>query len=263
MADTESRIGVKKKRGKGQADEARMPFTAHLEELRSRLIKSVLAVIAAFAVCFAFSETLFALLTAPLLRFQTPGLALIGTGVAEAFLTKMKVGFIAAIIVAFPVILWQGWQFIAPGLYEHEKYYARFFVVCGTLFFLLGAWFCYAAIFQVGYSFFLRRYEALGVRPAIRISEYLSFAAKLLLAFGIAFELPVAAYFLARVGLIDHRFLIRQFRYAILLILVVAAVLTPPDIFSQVLLAIPLTVLYGISIGAAYLGRQKPVNSQS
>lgn len=234
-----------------------MPFTAHLGELRSRLIKTLLAVMVAFLGCFAIVETLFSILTAPLLRIQAPGLTLIGTGVAEAFFTKIKVAFIASLFLSLPVILWQSWQFIAPGLYEREKRYARNFVFFGTLFFLLGAWFCYEAIFQVGYNFFLKRYQAIDVRPAIRIGEYLSFSSKLLLAFGITFELPVLAYFLTRIGLIDHRFLIRHFRYAILFIFLLAAILTPPDIVSQVLLAVPLIVLYGISIAVAYLARQK------
>ena len=234
-----------------------MPFTAHLGELRSRLIKSLLAVIVAFLACFAFAETIFAILTTPLLQIQTPGLTLIGTGVAEAFFTKIKVAFIASLFLSFPVILWQSWQFIAPGLYEHERRYTLRFVFFGTLFFLLGAWFCYEAVFNSGYRFLLKRYQAIEVRPAIRIGEYLSFSSKLLLAFGITFELPVLAYFLARIGLIDHRFLMRHFRYAILFIFLLAAILTPPDIVSQLLLAFPLTLLYGVSIAVAYVARQK------
>lgn len=238
-------------------EDVRMPFTAHLEELRSRLIKSGLALIGAFALSFVYAEPIFSLLTSPLLEAQTPGLALIGTGVTDAFFTKIKVAFIAAIIVASPVLLWQTWQFIAPGLYPHEIRYARYFVFFGTFFFLLGAWFCYEVVFRFGYAFFLRRYEAMGIRPAIRISEYLSFSARLLLAFGAAFEMPVAAYFLGRIGLVDHGLLLRQFRYALVLIFILAAILTPPDIVSQILLAVPLTALYGLSILAAYLGRRR------
>lgn len=234
-----------------------MPFTSHLEELRSRLIKTFLAITAAFSLSYTFAEEIFSFLTAPLLRIQAPGLTLIGTGVPEAFFTKIKVALIAALFLSFPVILWQAWQFVAPGLYEQEKRYARGFVLFGTLLFLLGAWFCYAVIFQVGYSFFIKRYQALGVRPAIRIGEYLSFSSQLLLAFGVTFELPVVAYFFTRIGLLDHRILIRQFRYAIIFIFIVAAVLTPPDIVSQILLALPLLLLYGVSIGVAYLARQK------
>lgn len=234
-----------------------MPLTGHLEELRSCLIKSFLAVTVAFLVCFGYVEAIFSFLTDPLLRLQTPGLMLIGTGVPEAFFTKLKVAFIAALFLSSPAILWQTWKFIAPGLYEHERHYARQFVLCGTLFFLLGAWFCYEVIFKAGFGFFLRRYQAIEIRPAIRIGEYLSFSSNLLLAFGIIFELPVLTYFLTRIGLINHRFLIRQFRYAILLIFLIAAILTPPDIVSQVLLALPLTLLYGVGIGVSYFARQK------
>ena len=234
-----------------------MPLTGHLQELRSCLVKSCAAVAVGFGVCYAYVENLFFYLTSPLLRIQSPGLTLIGTAVPEAFFTKMKVAFIAGLFIALPVILWQTWRFVAPGLYEHEKRHARNFVFFGTLFFLLGAWFCYEVIFQLGFGFLLRRYEAIQVRPAIRVGEYLSFASELLLAFGITFELPVVAYFLTRIGLIDHTFLIRQFRYAIILILLLAAILTPPDIISQILLALPLTLLYGVSIGVAYFARRK------
>ncbi len=234
-----------------------MPFTGHLEELRSCLIKSFLAVAASLLICFAFAEEILYFLTDPLLRMRTPGLILIGTGVPEAFFTKLKVAFIASLFMSSPVILRQAWKFIAPGLYEHERRYARHFVAFGTLFFLLGAWFCYEVIFKVGYGFFLRRYQAIEIRPAIRIGEYLSFSSNLLLVFGIIFELPVLTFFLTRIGLIDHRFLIRQFRYAFIFIFLLAAILTPPDIIAQILLAFPLVLLYGVSIGVAYLARQK------
>ena len=234
-----------------------MPFTGHLEELRSCLIISFVTVAITFFISFGFVEAIFSFLTAPLRSVRAPGLTLIGTGVSEAFFTKLKVAFIASFFLSSPVLLWQAWRFVAPGLYEHEKRYARRFVLFGTLFFLLGAWFCYEVIFKVGYGFLLRRYQAIDVRPAIRIGEYLSFSSNLLLAFGVIFELPVLAFFLTRIGLIDHRFLIRQFRYAILLIFLVAAILTPPEILSQILLALPLTLLYGVSILVSYLAGTK------
>lgn len=234
-----------------------MPFTAHLAELRSCLIKSFVAVGVGFLVCYAYAEAIFALLTAPLLRVKIANLTLIGTAVSEAFFTKMKVAFVAGVFLASPVLLQQAWRFVAPGLYEHEKRYARGFVLFGTLFFFLGAGFCYEVVFQMGYRFFLKRYEAIGVTPAIRIGEYLSFSAKLLLAFGATFELPVVVYFLTRVGLVNYRFLIREFRYAVVIILILAAILAPPDIVSHVLLSFPLFALYGVSIGVAYLFRKK------
>jgi len=211
----------------------------------------------AFLVTFAFAENIFAFLTAPLRALETTGLSLIGTGVPEAFFVKIKVAFVASLFLSLPVLLWQIWQFIAPGLYGYEVRYARGFVFFGTLFFLAGAWFCYEVIFDVGFAFLLKTFESLGIEPAIRIGEYLSFSTKLLLAFGVVFEMPVLAFFLARIGLIDHLFLIRQFRYAIIVIFALGAILTPPDVISQILLALPLTALYGLSIGVAYFARRR------
>src|SRR5436853_283731 len=175
-----------------------MPFTSHLEELRSRLIKSCTAVGIAFFGCFAVSEQIFAVLAAPLRRVEVRGLTLIGVSVTEAFFTKMKVSFVAAIIVALPVLLWQTWQFVAPGLYEHEKRYTRSFVFFGSLFFLLGATFCYEVFLQLGLEFLLRRYEAIQVHPLIQMGEYLSLVAGLVLAFGVMFPLPVFGYVFSR-----------------------------------------------------------------
>ena len=241
--------------GHGQLSDVQMPFTAHLAELRSRLIKSVFAVGIAFFACFTVVDEIFAVLAAPLRRLQIRGLMLIGTAVTEAFFTKMKVSFIAAVMLASPVLLWQAWQFIAPGLYEHEKRYSRSFVLFGSIFFIAGAAFCYAVVIQQGLQFLLQRYEAIDIQPLLQVGDYLSVVSRLVLAFGVMFELPVLAFFLARVGLIDHRFLIRHSRYAIVAIALFAAVLTPPDLISQVLLMVPLTLLYGISIAVAYVAR--------
>lgn len=235
-----------------------MPLTAHLEELRSRLIKSAAVIAAAFVVCYAMADPIISLLTLPLLRLQSPELTLIGTGVAEAFFAKLKVSLAGAIVLSLPAVLWQLWQFVAPGLYANEKRYAKGFVCFGTLCFVLGAWFCYAVIFDVGYAFFIDQYREFDIRPAIRISEYLSFSAKLMLAFGVVFELPVAGFFLARIGVLDHRLMIAHFRYALLLIFVLAAVLTPPDVISQILLALPLLGLYGVTIVIVYFVERKP-----
>ena len=241
--------------GNGQTADVQMPFTAHLAELRNRLIKCTLAVGVAFFACFAFVDDIFAILAAPLRRLPIRGLTLIGTAVTEAFFTKMKIAFIAAVIVASPVLLWQAWQFIAPGLYEHEKRYSRSFVCVGSLFFIGGAAFCYGIVIQYSLAFLLHRYEVIEVRPMLQIGDYLSLVSQVVLAFGVMFELPVLTFFLARVGLIDHRFLIRHSRYAIIAIALLAAVLTPPDLVSQVLLMVPLGLLYVVSIVIAYATR--------
>lgn len=241
--------------GNGQLSDVQMPFTAHLGELRSRLIKSVLALGIAFFACYSVVDEIFAVLSAPLRNLHIRGLMLIGTSVTEAFFTKLKVSFIAAVILASPVLLWQVWQFIAPGLYEHEKRYTRSFVFFGSFFFIGGAAFCYEIVIQHGLSFLLHRYEAIDIQPMLQVGDYLSVVSRLVLAFGVMFELPVLAFFLARVGLIDHRFLIRHSRYAVVAIALFAAVLTPPDLIAQVLLMVPLTLLYGLSIAVAYAAR--------
>ena len=249
------------KAGNGQSADVQMPFTSHLEELRSRLIKSVLAIAVAFLGCFAIVDEIFAVLAAPLRRLHISGLTLIGTAVTEAFFTKMKVAFAAAILVALPVLLWQAWQFVAPGLYEHEKRYTRSFVSFGSVFFIAGVVFCYEVVIELGLNFLLRRYEVIHVQPLIQIGDYLSLVSRLVLAFGVMFELPVLAFFFARVGLIDHRFLIRHIGYAVIAIALVAAILTPPDLIAQVLFMVPLSLLYVVSIGVAYMARKKSAAS--
>lgn len=241
--------------GTGQPADVQMPFTSHLGELRGRLVKSVLAVAVAFIGCFYFVDTIFALLAAPLRRLQVPGLTLIGTAVTEAFFTKMKIGLISAVVVSLPVLLWQGWQFVAPGLYEHEKRYTRSFVFAGSLFFCAGAAFCYLIVVEHGLSFLLHRYQVIGVTPMLQVGDYLSTMTRLVLVTGVLFELPVLAFFLARVGVIDHKFLIGHSRYALIAIALLSALLTPPDLISQILLMGPLLILYGLSIGVAYLAR--------
>lgn len=234
-----------------------MPFTSHLAELRSRLLKSVLAVAVAFFACFAFADDIFAVLTAPLRRLNIRGLQLIGTAVTEAFFTKMKVSFAAAVILSSPILLWQLWQFIAPGLYEHEKRYTRSFVSVGSIFFIAGSAFCYFIVIQQGLRFLLTRYEEIDIQPLLQIGDYLSLVSRLVLAFGTMFEMPVLAFFLARVGIIDHRLLIRHSRYALLAIALFAAVLTPPDLVAQIFMMVPLMLLYGLSIAVAYAARYR------
>lgn len=140
---------------------------------------------------------------------------------------------------------------------------AKPFVLFTTLFFLAGGYFCWAVVLKIGYAFFLSQYASIGVTPTLRISEYLNFSAKLLLAFAITFEMPVLAFFLTRLGIVDHRWMVRQSRYAILIIFIIAAALTPPDFISQFLLAIPLLLLYALSIGVSYLFRQQPQEIQT
>jgi sec-independent protein translocase protein TatC len=240
--------------------DVKMPLTAHLEELRWRLVKAFAATSIAFVGCYYFAEQLFAFLTRPLLTAQAGPVSLIGTGVVEAFFTKLKVSLIAAIFVSSPFLLYQLWAFVAPGLYEHEKRYVVPFVCFGTLFFVAGAGFCYELVFPVGFAFFIQEYKSIGVQASLRISEYLSFSARMLLAFGVTFEMPVVTFFLARMGVVTHRHLLSYLRYAIVIIFIVAAVLTPgPDVASQLLMAGPLLMLYALSIGVAYVFSITPI----
>ncbi len=240
--------------------DSELPLSGHLEELRSRLIRTTIAVAVGFAICYPQAGWLFDFLTAPLTNAAASrdgAIQLIGTGVAEAFFTRLKVSIIAALFIALPVILYQLWRFILPGLKPTEASYGRGFVLVGTLFFLSGAYFCYAVVLEVGFPFFLAEYDRIGIDPVIRISEYLSFTSRLLLAFGLTFEMPVATFFLARVGLLTHLTLIKYARHAILVVFVVAAILTPPDVVSQVLMAGPLMLLYLMSIAVAYVFQRR------
>ena len=233
--------------------DARMPLTAHLEELRWRIVRALFALGIAFGACYWFAEELFAFLLLPLAQLRPEQTPVIGTGVAEAFFTKLKVSFIASIFLASPVIFYQIWRFVAPGLYEHERRYVQPFVFFATGFFVCGAYFCYRLVFPTAFGFFLAEYGSISIEPLLKISEYLSFASRMLLAFGVVFELPVFTFFLARTGIVDHKMMIGTWRYAVVGIFIVAAVLTPgPDVASQLLMATPLLVLYVASIGVAY-----------
>jgi sec-independent protein translocase protein TatC len=235
-----------------------MTLTEHLEELRWCLLKSVLAIVIASCICYFFSDLVFGFVVAPLRRNLQPGQNLIGTGVTEAFFIEIKVALAAGTFFSCPVIFYQLWRFIAPGLSGRERRWVLPFVLCATLFFLGGAFFCYQIVLPVAFKYFVEQYETMGVSPAIRIGEYFTFFFRMVLAFGVTFELPVFTFFLVRLGIWDYRFMLRSFRYAILVIFILAAILTPtPDVINQCLLALPMLVLYVLSIGVAYVWRKQ------
>jgi len=245
-------------------DDLRMPLIEHLKELRGRLIRSVIAIGVGFMLAYFAADWLFAALTWPLraaAHGRNGNVLLIGTGVGEAFFTKIKVALIAGLFLASPAVFYEIWKFIAPGLYDTERRMAKPFVFFATLFFIAGGYFCWAVVFKIGYAFFLSQYASIGVTPTIRISEYLAFSAKLLIAFAITFEMPIFAFFLTRLGLIDHHMMIRYVRYAVLAIFILAVALTPPDMVSPFLLAIPLLLLYGLSVGVSYFFRARPAEA--
>ncbi len=228
-------------------DEKKLPLTAHLQELRKRLILSFIAIGAGFVLCYSLADSLFNILAAPLIKIMPTGGSLIFTTVAEAFFTYMKVAFIAGLILASPFVLYQIWAFVAPGLYQKEKRYVVPFVLGGSFFFALGILFGYFVAIPIGFKFLLG-YATDFIKPMPSMKEYLSFTIKFLLVFGLVFEFPVVLVLLARIGVIDAKMMARQRKYAILLIFIFAAVMTPPDLISQVLMALPLMGLYELSI---------------
>lgn len=242
----------------------KLPFTDHLGELRRRLIICFIAVAVGFLAAYGFAEEIFQILIRPLIQvlpFEDPSQrpSLIFTGIAEGFLTYLKVALLAGLFLAAPVIFYELWKFVAPGLYRHEKRYVFPFVLLSTIFFVGGALFGYFVVFPVGFQFFIGTFTTEFIKPLPSIKEYLSFSTKLLLAFGIVFELPLLIFFLSRIGVVDAAFLSRQRKYAILIIFIVAATITPPDIISQLMMAGPLIVLYEIGIIVARLFGKKTV----
>jgi len=219
----------------------------HLAELRKRLSISLVAIFVMFLVCFAFWQPILAWMISPLKAVLPEGSNVIFTGVQEPFFTAMKVAFFAGFILSLPVIFWQFWLFVAPGLYDNEKKLVIPFVSAATLMFLMGASFCYYVVVPLAFEFLVAFGSAL-FTALPSIGEYVGFFTKFLVGFGLSFEMPVIIFFFAKLGLVDDKGLKDFFRYAIVIIFVAAGILTPPDILSQFLMAGPLILLYGISI---------------
>jgi sec-independent protein translocase protein TatC len=238
-----------------ELEAGRMPLLDHLIELRNRLMWAAAAIIVAFLVCYQFKETIYRFLSHPLAQVfdGEAGRKMIATGLTEIFFTYVKVSFWAAVCLAFPVIAVQIWKFVAPGLYKNEK---RAFLpyICATpILFLMGASLAYFVVIPYAFKFFVS-FETPGAPGSLpieieaKVNEYLSLVMTLLLAFGVAFQLPVLLTLMARAGIITSQGLISKWRYAVVGMFGVAAVLTPPDVVSQTSLAIPLILLYVLSI---------------
>ncbi len=236
----------------------KMPFTEHLEELRHRLIVCFIAVGIGFVFCYFFAKQIFEILMRPLLQVLPPEESLIFTALPEAFFTYLKVSLLAGIGLASPVIIYQFWRFIAPGLYHRERRALLPIVLFSTFFFVGGALFGYFVVFPFGFKFFIG-FASDNIRAMPSIREYLKFAAKLLFAFGFIFELPLFTFFLARLGLVNAEMLRSKQKYSILVIFMLAAILTPPDIVTQVMMAGPLLLLYELSIWIAKIFGRKPI----
>jgi sec-independent protein translocase protein TatC len=236
----------------------KLPFTSHLEELRKRLIVCFVAVGVGFVASYGFKERLFGILVRPLRNVMGTGETLIYTGLPEAFFTYLKVSLLSGVMLAAPVLIYQFWMFVSPGLYRKERRILIPIVFLSSLFFVGGSLFGYFIVFPWGFKFFLG-FATEYIRPLPSMKEYLGFSAKLLLAFGLVFELPLVITFLARLGLVSVPFLKKNRKYALLLFFAGAAMLTPPDVVTQVMMALPLMLLYEISIlGARIFGREKP-----
>lgn len=246
-----------------------MPLLDHLIELRRRLLWSMAAFLVAFGVCYHFSGPIYFFLAQPLadiMRSRGEAPHLIYTALYEAFFTYIKVGFFGAAFISFPVMASQVWLFVAPGLYRSEKRALLPFLVATPVLFLLGAALAYYFVFPVAWRFFLSFETAggadgLAIELQAKVSEYLALVMKLIFAFGVAFELPVLLTLLAKVGIVTTQGLRRYRRYAYVGCFVVAAILTPPDVITQCGLAIPLILLYEISILSARMVEPKTVEA--
>ncbi|MBI5664462.1 MAG: twin-arginine translocase subunit TatC [Nitrospirae bacterium] len=248
------------------------PLTEHLGELRNRIVVSLVVVGVAFGICFNYSEYIFELLISPLhytLEFSIdnpylsfvpsnkPGINLVFLAPAEALWMHMKIAFISALVISSPLIFFEIWRFIAPGLLDKEKRYALPFIITTSFLFLIGALFCFIVVLPFAMNFLLN-YKTENLQPMISVEKYMDFCLKFILAFGAIFELPVILVFLTRMGIVTHEFLAKNRKYAVLIAFVVAAVLTPtPDAFNQTLMAVPIIILFEAGIWASRIFNKK------
>lgn len=235
----------------GQRESSDLPLLEHLEELRQRLIRVFASVLIFSIIAYIFSDTLVDYLVKPVgtVYFRDP------TG---AFLARIKVSLFVGVMISIPIILYHFWKFVVPGLYAHEARYLTPIIIFGTIFFFGGAAFCFFLVVPIAMEF-LKGFGTENLQAWIDIKEYFSFVIWMCLAFGAVFELPILSFFLGKIGIINSRLLAKGRRYAIVAILIVGTVLTPPDVFSQLMLAIPLYFLYEVSIVVVRMtGRREP-----
>jgi sec-independent protein translocase protein TatC len=251
--------------GKGKKSPDEMTFLEHLEDLRKRLFYSFVALFIGVVPGWIFAKQLYAILARPVTKYLPAGTKLAFTGLTGPFMVYMKVAFLASLFVMSPFVFLQLWYFIAPGLYQKEKQYVVPFVLMTTFFFALGAAFGYFVVFPWACRFFLTLGQ--DFQPVIRVDEYFGFSLKVLLGIALVFELPTLVFFLAKMGLITAKWMIRNFKYAVLAVFVIAAVITPtPDVITQSVVAVPMLALYALSILIALVvgrGREKARRGES
>jgi sec-independent protein translocase protein TatC len=244
------------------SEDHKMSLTEHLVELRKRLTRSLIALGIGFGICYYYKDLIFDIVTKPLTHALPKNSYLIYTGLTEAFFTYMKVAFFASLIITSPFILYQIWKFIAPGLLPKEKKYVVPFVISSTFLFISGVSFGYFVALPPAFEFFVS-FNNKYLQAMLSFKDYLSLFVTFLLGFGVSFELPIFIFFLTKLGIVNATMLSKQRRYAILVIFIVAAILTPsPDALSQILMAIPLMFLYEISIFVSKFAGKKENNSE-
>lgn len=238
-------------------EEARMSFWDHLEELRQRLLRCVIAITLGFGICIAFGERVFSLLASPITKLLPKDATLVFTGLPDPFFVYLKVAFISGIFVVLPYCLYQIWLFVVPGLLEKERKLAFPFVVVATILFYLGAAFAYFVVFPAAFKFFLG-YQTEELKPMISIRDYVSLSMLLMLAFGAVFETPIIVVFLGLLGVFDSKLLKRGRRYFVVIAFIIAAILTPtPDVVNQTIMAVPMIIFYEVGIQVLVLFEKK------
>src|SRR5262245_43757158 len=249
--------------GQPPADGLQETFISHLVELRTRLLRSIVAIVVVLFALFPWAKDIYAVLAAPLLRELPKGATMIATDVTGTFFVPLKVTLMAAFLLALPYVLWQAWAFVAPGLYQHERRLALPVIVSSFVFFLIGMAFAYFLVFPIAFGFFAA-YAPEGVTMMTDIDKYLSFVLTMFIAFGITFEVPVIVIVLVRMRMVSLEKLKSIRSYVIVGAFVIGAIFTPPDVVSQLLLAVPLWLLYELGILLArFMVKQTPDEAES